>query len=191
MRDPDLGRTLLAIARGAIGTELGLPEAREPAHDALARPAATFVTLIQYGDLRGCIGTLEAYRPLGVDVRANAVAAAFRDPRFRPVAMDEFETIAVEVSVLSRSEPIRVVDEAALHRELRPGVDGVIIEYGHHRATFLPQVWEALPGPREFLAELKRKAGLSADFWSASMSVSRYTVTKYKEGERIAEQTKT
>jgi AmmeMemoRadiSam system protein A len=187
MPDPELGRTLLAIARGAIGTELGLPVEREHAHHALARPAATFVTLTQYGGLRGCIGTLEAYRPLGADVRANAVAAAFRDPRFAPLAVDEFETISVEVSVLSRSEPIRVVDEAALHRELRPGVDGVIVEYGRHRATFLPQVWEALPAPREFLAELKRKAGLSADFWSASMNVSRYTVTKYKEGEAIAD----
>jgi hypothetical protein len=188
MRDPDLGRTLLAIARGAIGAELGLPIRGEHTHEALARPAATFVTLTQYGDLRGCIGTLEAYRPLGADVRANAVAAAFRDPRFLPLAVDEFETTAVEVSVLSHSEPIRVVDEAGLRSELRPGVDGVIIQYGHHRATFLPQVWDALPEPRRFLAELKQKAGLSADFWSAAMNVSRYTVTKYREGEAIADE---
>ena len=191
MSDPDLGRMLLAIARDAIGAELGLPAERENAHDALARPAATFVTLTRWGDLRGCIGTLEAYRPLGVDVRANAVAAAFHDPRFPPLVVDEFAMIAVEVSLLSRREPIRPADEAELHTELRPGIDGVIIEYGRHRATFLPQVWEALGEPREFLAALKRKAGLPADFWSREMNVSRYTVTKFREGESIADEMQT
>jgi hypothetical protein len=191
MRDPELGRTLLELARGAIGAELGLPMEREAPHEALARPAATFVTLTQRGDLRGCIGTLEAYRPLGLDVRANAVAAAFRDPRFHPLGVDELDTIAVEVSVLSGRQPIRVIDETWLHAELRPGVDGVIIEHGRHRATFLPQVWDALPEPREFLAALKQKAGLPADFWSREMNVSRYTVTKYKEGESITDEIET
>jgi len=188
MSDPDLGRALLAIARGAIGAELGLPAERENAHDALARPAATFVTLTQWGDLRGCIGTLEAFRPLGLDVRANAVAAAFHDPRFPPLVVDEFAMIAVEVSLLSRREPIRPADEAELHTELRPGIDGVIIEYGRHRATFLPQVWEALAEPREFLSALKRKAGLPVDFWHPRVNVRRYSVTKWKESELTVEE---
>jgi AmmeMemoRadiSam system protein A len=187
MSDTDLGRTLLTIARGAIGAELGLGPLIEASHEALGRPAATFVTLTQRGELRGCIGTLEPYRPLGADVRANAVAAAFHDPRFYPLSVVEFATIAVEVSLLSRHEPVRVADEAALRAALRPGIDGVVIEYGHHRATFLPQVWDALPAPNEFLAALKRKAGLPADFWHAALAVSRYTVTKFKEGETIAD----
>ena len=183
MGDRDLGRTLLAIARSAIGSELGFAVDVADSHEALGRPAATFVTLTQRGDLRGCIGTLEAFRPLGADVRANAVAAAFRDPRFHPLAIDEFETIAVEVSLLARPEPVRVVDEAALRAVLRPGIDGVVIEYGRHRATFLPQVWEALGEPRDFLAALKRKAGLPGDFWSAQVKVARYGVTKWAERE--------
>jgi hypothetical protein len=91
------------------------------------------------------------------------------------------------VSLLARPEPVRVVDEAALRAVLRPGIDGVVIEYGRHRATFLPQVWEALGEPRDFLAALKRKAGLPVDFWSAELAVSRYTVTKFKEGETVAD----
>jgi AmmeMemoRadiSam system protein A len=184
--NPDLGRTLLAIARGAIGAELGLGADVAESHEALRRPAATFVTLTQRGDLRGCIGTLEAFRPLGADVRANAVAAAFRDPRFHPLASDEFETIAVEVSLLARPEPVLVVDEAMLVTVLRPGIDGVVIEYGRHRATFLPQVWEALGEPRDFLAALKRKAGLPADFWAADLRLSRYRVRKFAQTSSAA-----
>ena len=185
MTDADLGRTLLTIARSAIGAELGFRPAAEASHAALGRPAATFVTLKVEDELRGCIGTLKPLRPLGVDVRANAIAAAFRDPRFPPVAAVEFEAISVEVSLLSVDERLDVRDEEDLLARLRPDIDGLVLEYGRHRATFLPQVWESLPDPRSFLVALKRKAGLSADFWSPQVNVSRYGVTKWKEGEFI------
>jgi AmmeMemoRadiSam system protein A len=185
MTDADLGRALLTIARSAIGAELGLRRNAEPSHAALAQPAATFVTLKHAGELRGCIGSLKPVRPLGVDVRENAMAAAFRDPRFPPLAVVEFEATSVEVSLLSADERVEVRDEADLLARLRPGVDGLVIEYGRQRATFLPQVWESLPAARDFLAALKRKAGLPADFWSPQLNVSRYGVTKWTESEFI------
>jgi AmmeMemoRadiSam system protein A len=183
MSDRDLGRTLLSIARSAIGAQLGLRSASETNHAALARPGATFVTLKCAGELRGCIGSLKPMRPLGVDVRENAVAAAFRDPRFPPLAVVEFEATSVEVSLLSADERLEVLDEQDLLARLRPGVDGLVIEYGRYRATFLPQVWESLPEPRGFLAALKHKAGLPGDFWSPQLNVSRYGVTKWIESE--------
>ncbi len=142
-----------------------------------------FVTLTQDGELRGCIGSLEAHRPLAVDLEENARAAALRDPRFPPLTAAELPRTRVEVSILSRAEPMRFKDEQDALGQLRPGVDGVILEYGWHRATFLPQVWEQLPEPWQFMAHLKRKAGLSADFWSDEVKLSRYTVEKYQEGE--------
>ncbi len=122
-------------------------------------------------------------RPLGRDVHENALAAAFRDPRFPPLAVAEYETTSIEVSLLSASEPVVAVDEDDLIGRLRPDIDGVILEYGHHRATFLPQVWESLDQPRAFLAALKRKAGLPEGFWSERMRVARYQVTKWSESE--------
>ena len=124
------------------------------------------MTLRREGELRGCIGTVDAWRPLGEDVRANAVAAAFHDPRFPPLARDEFDDTSIEVSLLGPHEPVPASDEAQALATLRPGVDGVLLECGRRRATFLPQVWEQLPEPREFLRALKRKAGLAGDFWS-------------------------
>ena len=183
MTDPDLGRALLTIARSAIGAELGLRSIANASHVALAQPAATFVTLKLADELRGCIGSLKPLRPLGVDVRENAIAAAFRDPRFPPLAVAEYEAVAVEISLLSADERLNVRDEADLLARLRPNVDGLVLEYGHHRATFLPQVWESLPEPRDFLVALKRKAGLPGDFWSPRVSVSRYGVTKWVESE--------
>jgi len=183
MDEPDLGRALLVIARSTIGAELGVATASEPRHSALGQPAATFVTLKQSGELRGCIGTLKPQRPLGVDVRENALAAAFRDPRFPPLSVREYERTAVEVSLLSADERIDVATEADLIAQLRPGVDGLILQYGVQRATFLPQVWETLPEPRGFVAALKRKAGLPVDFWSPRMTVSRYGVTRWAESE--------
>jgi len=180
--DTDKGSTLLKLARSEIGSKLGhrIPP---PAHAGwLDEPGASFVTLTRQGELRGCIGTLEAHRPLGEDVRENAVAAAFRDPRFMPLSRDEFEDIRVEVSLLSPSEPLLVKNEEEALARLRPNVDGVVLEYGRYRSTFLPQVWEQLPNPAEFLAHLKRKAGLSMDFWADQVRLSRYTVSKWKEG---------
>jgi AmmeMemoRadiSam system protein A len=183
MSGPDLGNALLGIARSAIARELGLPARAEADHVLLSQPGATFVTLKRAGELRGCIGSLRPMRPLGLDVRANAIAAAFGDPRFPPLAKYELEEVVVEVSLLTADEPIDVVDEDDLVARLRPGLDGLILGYGHRRATFLPQVWDALPDPREFLAALKRKAGLPEDFWSPQMNVSRYGVTKWSETE--------
>jgi hypothetical protein len=181
MADPELGRALLGLARGAIAAKLGVGAPASPRHDDLDRPAATFVTLRQGAELRGCIGSLEARRPLGVDVRENALAAAFRDPRFSPLSAGEYEAISVEVSLLSASEPVAARDEEDLIARLRPGVDGVILALGERRATFLPQVWESLGDPRQFLAALKRKAGLPERYWSERIEVARYGVTKWAE----------
>ena len=182
-REAGLGEALLALARAAIGERLGVGGDAAPAHPALAANGATFVTLRLDGGLRGCIGTLEAHRPLGVDVRANAVAAAFRDPRFAPLPARDFAAVAIEVSVLGRSEPLAAASERAALAQLRPGVDGVILARGSRRATFLPQVWDELPDPCDFLAALKHKAGLPGDFWDAQVTLARYAVVKYAERE--------
>lgn len=185
MRDEQLGLALVSIARRAIGDKLGFAGEEPPGHAALAALGATFVTLFCRAELRGCIGSLHALRPLGEDVRENAVNAAFHDPRFPPLAQVEFEATAVEVSLLSPSVSVHFVAEEELLARLRPGIDGVTVEHGGHRATFLPQVWETLPEPRAFLAELKLKAGLAADFWSPRLNVGLYQVTKWKESEFI------
>jgi len=180
----DRGDTLLALAHNAIAERLGLGNGMEAGGDWLHEPGATFVTLTRHGQLRGCIGSLEAQRPLRDDVRANAVAAAFRDPRFPPLSEDEFPDTRVEVSLLSPQTPIEFEDEADALRQLQPGIDGVVLEYGMRRGTFLPQVWEQLPRPQDFLAHLKAKAGLPADFWDKGIALSRYSVTKWKEHDQ-------
>ena len=179
-RDTDLGDVLVAIARAAIRSELGLGETAATDHASLAAPAATFVTLRRGDLLRGCIGTVEPRRPLGEDVRANAVAAAFHDPRFPPLAAHEFADTAIEVSLLGPSEPFPCANEDDAAARLQPGIDGVILQCGRHRATFLPQVWQQVPDPREFLVALKRKAGLPAGGWN-NVTLARYTVSKYSE----------
>jgi uncharacterized protein len=179
----DLGRAVLRLARSAIAEKFGLPDLEEANHATLQQKCATFVTLRQSGELRGCIGSLHAVRPLRDDVRRNAIAAAFRDPRFAPLAATEFDKTALEVSLLSANERIEVAHEQDLVACLRPGIDGLILQYGVHRATLLPQVWRELEDPREFLAALKRKAGLPGEFWSTSIVVSRYAVTTWKEQE--------
>ncbi|HWS12160.1 MAG TPA: AmmeMemoRadiSam system protein A [Rhodocyclaceae bacterium] len=180
------GSALLQIARNAIARQLGLPCGQDPQIDELERPGATFVTLTRHGELRGCIGTLEAHRPLGEDVRENAVAAAFRDPRFAPLRAEEFDAVRVEVSLLTEPEFMQFAGEDDALAQLRPGQDGVILFYNCQRATFLPQVWESLPQPRQFMAQLKRKAGLPADFWHPNVMLARYQVTKWKEAEKAA-----
>jgi len=113
----------------------------------------------------------------------NAVAAAFQDPRFAPLTAAEFESVAIEVSLLTPSQPMTFQDEADALVQLRPNIDGVIFEYGRYRSTFLPQVWEQLPQPQQFMAHLKNKAGLPTDFWSPTVRLSRYSVQKFREGE--------
>jgi AmmeMemoRadiSam system protein A len=185
MPDDNLGRALLAIARHAIAGELQLAAVAPAIDDALRRPGATFVTLFCRDELRGCIGTLKAMRPLGIDVRENALAAAFRDPRFPGLTAPEYEAISIEISLLSSPERFPVDSEEELHSGLRPGIDGVMLELDDRRATFLPQVWEALPDPRAFVDALKAKAGLPADFWSPRLNVSLYQVTKWKERDLV------
>jgi len=189
MDDRELGHVLLTVARSAIGTQFGLRGDDGFDLAALREPGATFVTLRQADELRGCIGSLEPTRPLGVDVRQNAQAAAFRDPRFPPLAIGEFAATSIEVSMLSLAQRIDVRDEEELLSRLRPGVDGVILELAGRRATFLPQVWETFAGPREFIAALKRKAGWPSGFWSPAMNVSRYVVTKWAESEFATNET--
>jgi len=179
----DKGSVLIALARHAIADRLGIrsPAPDIEAADWLQSQAATFVTLTMHGSLRGCIGTLAAYRPLLDDVQANAVAAAFHDPRFPALQVDEFGAIQVEVSLLSAMQPLFVSDESEACANIRPGLDGVVLEYGAHKGTFLPQVWEQLPEPAQFMAHLKLKAGLPADFWHPDMRLFTYQVDKFKE----------
>ena len=183
------GKVLLPIARAAIARALELPYRADENAAWLSRPGACFVTLTQEGELRGCIGSLQAHRPLLADVQGNAVAAALHDPRFVPLGQDEFSATEIEISLLSPAHPLNFRDEIDALTQLRPQVDGVIFEYHTYRSTFLPQVWEQLPQPREFLAMLKRKAGLPEDFWHDEIRLSRYNVTKWRETE-IPEHTK-
>lgn len=175
------GQALLRLARAAIASQLGRESAQESGGDWLKERGATFVTLTREGRLRGCIGSLEAYRPLADDVRANARAAAFQDPRFPPLSAQELDGTRMEVSLLSPLHPLTFSNEEDAIAQLRPGVDGVVLECSLHRGTFLPQVWEQLPDPRQFMAHLKMKAGLPPDFWSSDLKLYRYTVAKWKE----------
>lgn len=177
------GAVLLPIARAAISTALGLPQ--QVAEDApwLQQPGASFVTLTQQGQLRGCIGSLEARRALLADVKANAVAAALHDTRFSPLTRAELSRTNVEVSLLSSMHPLHFDNEAQALAQLRPGVDGVVFEFNGYRSTFLPQVWDQLPTPADFIAHLKHKAGLSPDFWAQGVRLLTYTVSKFKEGQ--------
>jgi len=177
------GTILLPIARAAISKALNLPRAADETAPWLAEHGACFVTLTQFGVLRGCIGSLQAHRSLLADVKSNAVAAALRDPRFSPLTAEELDNTIVEVSLLSESKEMQFRDEADALAQMRPGEDGIIFEFGRYRSTFLPQVWEDLAQPRVFLGMLRRKAGLPDDFWAEGVKLSRYTVTKWSEKE--------
>ncbi len=179
------GPVLIALARQAIETRLGI-EVEDVNANGLREQAATFVTLSKNGVLRGCIGTLEAHRPLIDDVQANAVAAAFHDPRFAPLTAEELASLRIEVSLLSTIQALPVGDELDACAKLRPGMDGVVLEYGSKRGTFLPQVWQQLPEPVQFMAHLKLKAGLPAGFWHADIRLFTYQVEKYRQAEKGA-----
>jgi AmmeMemoRadiSam system protein A len=177
--DASVRRRLLQAARAAIeagmqGRVAAPPLDRQP--PALCAPAATFVTLTHAGELRGCVGTLDACRPLLVDAALNARAAAFEDPRFAPLAPPELPGLAIHVSVLRPPERLHCRSEAELIAALRPGVDGVILREGRLRGTFLPAVWASIGDAGAFLAGLKRKIGLPPDYWSDTLEVARYTV---------------
>jgi len=141
----------------------------------LRKQCACFVTLETNGTLRGCIGSLVACQPLIEDLVNNAHAAAFCDPRFFPLTRAEYSQISKHISLLSKPEPMHFTSEQDLLRQLRPGVDGLILSDKGYRGTFLPSVWETLPTPELFLKHLKQKAGLPMDYWSDTISVERYT----------------
>ncbi|MBF0183436.1 MAG: AmmeMemoRadiSam system protein B [Magnetococcales bacterium] len=166
------------ILRGQAGVQ---PEALTTRVAALAQPGACFVTLTRQGQLRGCIGSLQAHRPLANDLLDNAQAAALRDPRFPPVSAEELAALRIEVSLLSAPQPFPYSSPEDLLQRLQPGVHGVILSKGGRRATFLPQVWEQLPEAQSFLQHLCQKAGLSADCWREMPEISVYTVQKIVE----------
>lgn len=175
--------TLKSIAWASIrrGLSEGRPLAVNPAvyPAILAANGAVFVTLNKDGELRGCIGSLEARRPLVEDVAQHAWDAAFNDPRFPPVTAAELDSLDMHISLLVPPEPFPVRDEADLVSHLRSGIDGIILEEGSRRATFLPSVWSQLPDPRDFLTHLKRKGGWPAGYWSPRIKVWRYAVEEF------------
>lgn len=177
------GTILLGLARAAIASALDRAGVEDPSAPWLSETGASFITLMQDGDLRGCIGSVEAHRSLLDDVTANARAAAFDDPRFPPLRVHELDHTRIEVSLLSALEQMPARSEAEALEQIRPHCDGLVLKWGFHRATFLPQVWEALPDPREFLAHLKHKARLPRDFWPEDLRLYRYGVTKWSEPE--------
>jgi len=180
-------RILLQTARESIanGLRVGTPLPVDPAEfdPELQEKRATFVTLNKKGELRGCIGHLEAIQPLIRDVAENAFNAAFNDPRFPPVDAGELDELEIHISILSPPEPIRFSSEADLLRQIRPQIDGLILEDGVYRGTFLPSVWEQLPQPEQFLAHLKMKAGLPPNYWSDTMRLYRYISEPFSEQE--------
>lgn len=184
-------RRLLALARQSI--EQGLLELRWVAMppvalpERLLAPHGSFVTLRSGAQLRGCCGNLIANRSVAEDVWRNAWASAFADPRFSPLANEEWPDVHVHISVLSPLEPLDVTDEAALVDALRPGVDGLVMERGGERATFLPDVWEHIPEPVEFVRHLQQKAGWPVGAWSDEIKVQRYTTESFGEIESGAQ----
>jgi len=179
----DERKLLLKTARESIahGLHAGQPVRVDlvSVPPSLRQPRASFVTLERSGQLRGCIGTLEAYRPLATDVAANAYASAFRDPRFPAVSAQELSTLDVHISVLAPAAAITFADEDDLIARLRPGVDGLIIQLGDRRATFLPSVWEALPQPLKFLQALKQKARIAPSEDVRHLQAWRYTTESF------------
>lgn len=159
------------------GNHLPVETSRYP--KSLQNPGASFVTLNRQGQLRGCIGSLEAHQPLVNDVAYNAYAAAFSDPRFSPLTEDELHDLELYISVLTPAEPMSFDSEKDLLEQIRPGIDGLVLEDGYNRGTFLPAVWESLPDKTSFLQHLKRKAGLPPDYWSPTLKVSRYTTESF------------
>ena len=182
-REKDL---LLGLARRSI--ELAVNGKRLPVLEledytpSLQEPGATFVTLTEYGELRGCIGALEPYQPLVQDVCEHAAAAAMEDPRFQPVSPREVSQLKIEISRLTPQEPLPYDRPEDLPRLLHPGLDGVVVRDGPHRATFLPQVWDQVRDPADFLSHLCMKMGASPGLWRKKLlQVSIYHVEEFEE----------
>ena len=179
-------QTLLQIARSSIesvvsGKSLPLLD-RSAFTQSLNAKGASFVTLTIDGNLRGCIGALEAYQPLAEDVREHAIAAALEDPRFPPVSERELNGINIEVSRLTRPVPLEYKDADDLLSKLHPHIDGIILKDGYRRATFLPQVWEKIPDRAAFLDNLCYKMGARDDLWRVKhLDVLIYQVEEFHE----------
>lgn len=169
---------LLDLAKSSIqhGLQTGQPIKinLDDYPEELTERRATFVTLEINHQLRGCIGMLEAVRPLAEDIAENAYSAAFKDPRFPPLEAHELDRLDIHLSILTPAEPVSFSSEQDLISQLQPGIDGLILEEGHRRGTFLPSVWESLPEPEQFLRHLKQKAGLPSDYWSKNIRIYRY-----------------
>jgi len=183
MLDATDQQTLLQVAADSIrhGLETGnaLKVEVTDYSAALQQPGASFVTLTIQRQLRGCIGRLQATRPLVEDVAQNAYSAAFEDSRFLPLNDTEYDQLEYHISILNPAEPLEFDSETDLLQQLRPGVDGLILEDRGRRATFLPSVWDSLPSAADFLRHLKMKAGLSPDYWSNTLRAQRYTVEEF------------
>ncbi len=180
------GAELVILARHALQATLGLTSQPAPSLDQWGYGlGACFVTLSKNGNLRGCIGSLMAHRSLHDDVVHNAMAAALHDPRFAPVTANEASELSIEVSVLTAPKPLQFANEAHALWQLQPLVDGVIfsaeVNGQLHRSTFLPQVWGQIPDVQQFMAQLKMKAGLPADFWSDAVQLQTYRVQEFHE----------
>jgi AmmeMemoRadiSam system protein A len=179
------GEALIRWARARLAQELGGPVATAPTGAWCDAPGATFVTLKwPDGTLQGCIGTLEPHRSVVSDVAHNAIASALYDPRSARIGIDDVAKLDFELSILSPLEPIEFTDEASAVAAIRAGTDGVVLEWHGHRGTFLPSMWPVLGDTRNFMRELKRKAGLPRDFWEADVTLKRYTVEKFVDRGR-------
>ncbi len=181
---------MIALAKAAILVALNQEENFDlnkalETYPVLKENAAVFVTLTTKQDhqLRGCIGSLEAYRPLYKDIIANAQAAALQDPRFPPLKPDELKNISIEVSLLSKPEPLSYHNTEELKKKIRPFKDGVVLEHQGKRATYLPSVWEQLPHFDDFFSNLCQKAGLSHDCLSMHPTILTYQATIFKENQ--------
>lgn len=177
------GDDLIALAKASVdhGLKTGTPLAPpSTGPDLLFKPGAVFVTLKAKGELRGCIGSVSAWRDLGADIVDNAFKAAFNDPRFAPLSPQEWPDVTLSVTVLTPTQPMTIKDEADLIAQLRPGMDGLVIEDGPRRALFIPSVWETLPSPHAFLSHLKAKAGLAPAHWSPNFKAWRFQAVELK-----------
>jgi AmmeMemoRadiSam system protein A len=177
---PEQGKQLLGLARAAIASAFGGPKPAVPEGDWMQAPGSTFVSLHQQGDLRGCVGNIRPVATLYESVTRNARAAAFEDSRFAPLDAAELARTQLEVTLLSPLEPLSAKTEQEAIAQLRPGIDGVVLSYLGRTSVFIPQMWEQLADPREFLRHLKHKARFPID-WQPGMSIERFTAEHWEE----------
>ncbi|NQV16020.1 AmmeMemoRadiSam system protein A [bacterium] len=185
--DPLEQAQLLQIARSSVEYGLtheeALPVNPTEFSPNLQEPGAAFVTLETQGQLRGCIGSVKARRPLVIDVSKNAWNAAFHDTRFKPLKRSEFNDLHFEISILTHPKPMTFSSEENLKQQLVPGTDGLILKDGYRRGLFLPSVWEKLPDIDTFLSHLKQKAGFPDSYWSETLEVERFYSFEFSDDD--------